>query len=151
MSNGRWWVSLLSAGFPSVSLRPARKWGPAEYLTPDMIDPAAFMEDHLRIVREGEVVDDDLLRGAGPTQVAIPFLPGALGCKMRILPDNVMGEEQNLSWEEALQVRLDLHNPWFRKYLEFGQALAARSARPVSGQPRSGPGAHRSARGIARA
>jgi hypothetical protein len=106
-----------------------------------MIDPEAFMDDHLRMVREGELVEDDLLRGAGPTQVAVPFLPGALGCKVRILPDNVMGEEQNLPWEEALQVHLDHQNPWYKKYLEFGQTLVARSQGlfPVSHAADLGP------------
>jgi hypothetical protein len=127
--------------FPFGEFAACKSWSSSKYLTPDMIDPAAFMEDHLRMVREGEVVDDDLLRGAGPTQVAVPFLPGALGCKVRILSDNVMGEEQNLPWEEALQVRLDLQNPWFRKYVEFGQALVARAGGlfPVSHAADLGP------------
>jgi hypothetical protein len=127
--------------FPFGEFAACKNWGSARYLTPDMVDPAAFMEDHLRILREGEVVDDDLLRGAAPTQVAVPFLPGILGCKMRILTENVMGEEQNLSWEEALQVRLDPHNPWFTKYLEFGRALAARSGGlfPISHAADLGP------------
>jgi hypothetical protein len=111
--------------FPFGEFAACKSWGSSKYLTPDMIDPAAFMGDHLRMIREGEAIDDDLLRGAGPTQVAVPFLPGALGCKMRILSNNVMGEEQNLSWGEALQVRLDFQNPWFRKYVEFGRALVA--------------------------
>jgi hypothetical protein len=52
-----------------------------------------------------------------------------------------MGEEQNLSWEEAFQVRLDIHHPWFRKYVEFGRALAARSQGlfPVSHNADLGP------------
>ena len=127
--------------FPFGEFAACKDWGSSKYLTPDMIDPAAFMDDHLRMLREGEVIDDDLLRGAGPTQVAVPFLPGALGCKVRILSDNVMGEEQNLSWEEALRVRLDLQNPWIRKYMEFGQALAVRAGRlfPVSHAADLGP------------
>ncbi|MGD0223856.1 MAG: hypothetical protein ABSF71_16120 [Terriglobia bacterium] len=127
--------------FPFGEFSACRRWASSNYLTPEMINPAAFMDDHVRIVREGEVVDDDLLRGAAPTQVAVPFLPGALGCKMRILSDNVMGEEQGLSWEEALRVRLDLHNPWFRKYVEFGQALAveSRGLFPVSHAADLGP------------
>ena len=52
--------------FPFGEFAACKNWGSAKYLTPDMIDPAAFMEDHLRMMREGEVVDDDLLRGAGP-------------------------------------------------------------------------------------
>src|SRR5271157_3027232 len=34
MSNGRWWVSLLSGGFPSVSLRPAKTGVPRNTLRP---------------------------------------------------------------------------------------------------------------------
>ena len=127
--------------FPLGEFEACKAWGSSPYLTPDMIVPEAFMEDHLRILREGEAVDDDLLRGAGPTQVAIPFLPGVLGSKARILPDNVMGEEQNLPWEKALDVRFDPQNPWFRKYLEFGQALVERSHGlfPVSHGAEIGP------------
>jgi hypothetical protein len=44
-------------------------------------------------------------------QVAVPFLPAMLGCKMRILPDIVMGEEPHLSCDEALEVHLDHQNP----------------------------------------
>jgi hypothetical protein len=127
--------------FPLGEFAAAQAWSSSSYLTPEMIVPEAFMEDHLRMLREGEVVDDDLLRGAGPTQVAVPFLPGVLGAKARILPDNVMGEEQHLSWDAALGVRFDPQNPWFRKYLEFGQALVARSQGlfPVSHGAELGP------------
>ena len=31
------------------------------------------------MIREGEWMDDDLIRGVGPMQVAVPFLPGILG------------------------------------------------------------------------
>ena len=43
------------------------------------------------------------------------------------MPDNVLGEERHLTWEEALQVKLDRESSWFRKYMEFGQALVALS------------------------
>ena len=127
--------------FPFGEFSACKSWSASTYLTPEMIDPEAFMEDHLRMVREGERIDDDLLRGACPTESAVPFLPGTVGCQVRILPDNVLGEEQNLPWEEALEVRLDLHNSWFRKYVEFGQALAARSQGffPVSHEADLGP------------
>lgn len=116
-------------------------WRSSKYLTPDMIAPEAFLDDHIRLLQEGETVDDDIIRGACPMQVAVPFLPGILGCKVRVLPESVMGEEQHLSWDEALQVRLDLQNPWFRKYLEFAQALVIKSNGrfPVSHAPDLGP------------
>ncbi len=127
--------------FPFAEFAACKAWSSSRYLTPEMIVPEAFMEDHLRMLREGERVDDDLLRGAGPTQVAVPFLPGVLECKARILPDNVMGEEQNLTWDQALTLRFDPQNPWFRKYLDFGQALVEKSQGlfPVSHGAELGP------------
>ena len=127
--------------FPFGEFSACKAWISSQYLTPEMIVPEAFMEDHLRMLREGERVDDDLLRGAVPTQVAVPFLPGVLGCKARILPDNVMGEELNLPWDEALKARFDPQNPWFRKYLDFGLALVEKSQGlfPVSHGAELGP------------
>jgi hypothetical protein len=127
--------------FPAGEFAACKAWGSAEYLTPEMIDPEAFLPDHIRMLREGEAIDDDILRGACPGQVAIPWLPGMLGCKVRILPQNVLGEEQHLSWDDALQVRLDHDNPWFRKYLEFAGTLvrASDGAFPVSHAAELGP------------
>jgi len=127
--------------FPFREFTACKAWSSSRYLTPAMIAPEAFMEDYLRLLREGETLDDDIIRGACPMQVAVPFLPGMLGCKLRILPDNVMGEEQRISWDEALQAQLDHENPWFRKYVEFGQALVAWSNGrfPVSHAAELGP------------
>ena len=44
------------------------------------------MDDHVRLAREGEVIDDDMIRGACPTQVTVPFLPAMLGYRLRVLP-----------------------------------------------------------------
>ncbi len=82
--------------FPLDEFAAAKSWGTARYLTPEMVDPAAFLPDHLRMLREGEIVDDDVIRGACPAQVAVPWIPGMMGAKMRILPQNVLGEEQHL-------------------------------------------------------
>jgi len=127
--------------FPLGEFAACQTWGSSDYLTADMIHPEAFLDDHLRMLREGEVIDDDIIRGACPAQVAIPWLPGMLGCKMRILPQNVLGEEQRLSWSEAFQVRLDHDSPWFQKYIEFAGVLArsASGSFPVSHAPELGP------------
>jgi hypothetical protein len=127
--------------FPLGEFAPCKSWRSSKYLTPDMIAPEAFMNDYIRLLREGETLDDDIIRGACPTQVAVPFLPGMLGCKVRILPENTIGEEQHLSWDEASQVHLDPQNPWFKKYMEFAQALVATSSGrfPVSHGAEIGP------------
>lgn len=127
--------------FPLNEFTACKEWGSAEYVSPKMIDPAAFIDDHVRMLKEGQIVADDMLRGACATQVAVPWLPAILGSKLRLLPENVMGDEQKLSWEEALQVNLDFNNPWFTKYMEFTKALIARSRGrfPVSHGPEIGP------------
>jgi hypothetical protein len=127
--------------FPLNEFSARHNWGNAEHLTPGMIDAEAFLPDHIRILREGERIGDDLIRGACPGQVAIPWLPAMLGCQVRILPGNVLGEERNLSLEEALRVELDRDSPWFRKYMEFAGALVRASGGmfPVSHSAELGP------------
>jgi hypothetical protein len=127
--------------FPLDEFAACKSWQSSAYLAPEMIRPADFIEDHLRMLREGEVMDDDAIRGACPGQVAIPWLPAALGCRMRILPENVLGEERCLPWEEALSTRLDPAHPWFEKYIQFAQALveASSGAFPVSHSAELGP------------
>ena len=58
-----------------------------------------------------------------------------------MLPDNVLGEELKLPWEEALERRLDRQNPWFEKYMEFQLALVDRAEGryPVSHGAELGP------------
>jgi len=127
--------------FPLGEFGAREAWGCAEYLTPEMVAPEAFLDDHLRLLREGETIDDDIIRGACPAQVAIPWLAGMLGSKMRILPQNVLGEEQHLSWGQAFEVRLDHEHPWFQKYMEFAAVLVGASSGrfPVSHAPEIGP------------
>ena len=127
--------------FPFQEFAACRSWQSNGYLTPEMIDVDAFVADHVRMLREGEIMDDDLIRGACPGQVAIPWLPAMLGAPMRILPDNVLGEERTLSWDEAFALRLDPDNPWFRKYVELGGALVRASIGtfPVSHSAELGP------------
>jgi hypothetical protein len=127
--------------FPLRAFAACRSWRSSEYLTPDMIAPGDFVDDHIRLLREGERVDDDVFRGACPMQVAVPFLPAVLGCPLRTLPDNVLCEELHLSWDEASQVRLDRRDPWLTTYLDFAQALVteSRGRFPVSHAPDLGP------------
>jgi hypothetical protein len=127
--------------FPLGEFKACESWSSSKYLTPDMLDAETLLDEHIRMLREGETLQDDLIRGVCPMQVAVLFLPGIVGCKLRILPESVLGVEQKLPWDEALQARLDRENPWFKKYLEFAQALAAKSAGrfPVSHAPDLGP------------
>jgi hypothetical protein len=127
--------------FPIQEFQASRSWAQYRYLVPEMIDVRSVLDDHVRMVREGEAIDDDLIRGAGPMQVAVPFMPGILGCRLRILPENVLGEERHLPWDTALKTNLVDENPWFQKYLELADALARRSRGrfPVSHGAEIGP------------
>jgi hypothetical protein len=127
--------------FPFAEFAACRSFPPDSQLEAGQVDPMTFLEDQVRILREGEVMDDDLIRGACPGQVAIPWLPAALGSPLRVLPENILGEERSLSWTEVLATRLDLDSPWCRKYFEFADVLVAASAGrfPVSHSAELGP------------
>ncbi|MDH7499827.1 MAG: hypothetical protein QHH30_05515, partial [candidate division NC10 bacterium] len=116
----------IKSWFPLEEFAASRAWQSHEILTPEMIDPEAFMDDQERLLREGEVMEDDILRGASPSQ-AVPWIDAMLGSTLRILPGSVLGVERTLSWEALASVRLDPQDPWFRKYMEFGEVLAKRS------------------------
>ncbi|MAE61673.1 MAG: hypothetical protein CMJ49_09995 [Planctomycetaceae bacterium] len=115
--------------YPLQYFSACRTWHVNDYVTPDMIRPGEWLNDYEQLLREGEELEDDILRGACPIQVAFPcFIPAALGCKIRVLPGNVIGEDLGLPWDEALAKRLDQQHPWFEKYLEFALALVDRAA-----------------------
>jgi hypothetical protein len=116
----------IKSWFPLEEFAASRTWQSHDVLIPEMVDPEAFMEDQERLLQEGEVMDDDILRGASPSQ-AVPWLDGMLGSTLRILPGSILGQEQMLSWEELAQIRLDPGNPWYVKYMEFGETLEKRS------------------------
>ncbi|MCE5265387.1 MAG: hypothetical protein LLG97_17875 [Deltaproteobacteria bacterium] len=126
--------------FPLEEFGASRAWQSHDLLTPDMVKPDAFLADQERLLREGEAMDDDILRGASPSQ-AVFWECGMLGSRIRILPGSTMAEEQTLPWEIVRRLHVDPANPWFRKYLEFADALVtrARGQFPVSHGTLVGP------------
>ncbi len=128
--------------FPLEYFKVCKSWKVDDYITPEMIEPEAWLDDQERLLEEGDRIEDDILRGACPSQVAFPcFLPAALGCDIRVLPDTVIGEEQKLSWDQALEVTLGPENPWLIKYLEFARALVKKAdgRYPISHGAELGP------------
>ena len=125
---------------PMLEYSASAQWQTTAYLTPEMVEPEAFMDDQERLLREGERIDDDILRGASPTE-AVPWLQGTLGHKLRILPGSILGEGRRLAWEELKDVHLDHESTWFKKYIEFIQALVKRAGGrfPVSHGTLDGP------------
>lgn len=112
--------------FPLDEFKVSAAWPKDTELTPDMVDPERFLDDWESHLREGEVMDDDLIRGASPSQ-AIFWCCGTLGCKMRILPGNIVAIDQSLPWEKLLGMKVNYDHPWFRKYLAFIDELVKRS------------------------
>ena len=126
--------------FPLLEFGASAWWEEHDYLTPEMVDPEAFLDDQERLLREGEALDDDILRGASPSQ-AVPWLAGMVGARLRILPGSALAEQQTDPWEELGDVRLDRDHPWFHKYVAFIDALVRRSDGrfPVSHGTLQGP------------
>jgi hypothetical protein len=130
----------LKSWFPLDEFAASAAWTKDAPLTPEMIVPEEFLEDQEKLLREGETMDDDILRGASASQ-AVFWTDGTLGCAMRVLPGNVVAEPRELSWEEIDKVGFDRSSPWFKKYLEFTAALVKHSAGryPVSHSCLNGP------------
>jgi hypothetical protein len=130
----------IKSWFPLQEFAASAVWQSHDVLSPDMVQPEAFLDDQERLLREGEVIDDDILRGASPSQ-AVPWLDGALGATLRILPASILGVERTLPWDALEDLHLDTDNPWFCKYIEFIQALVQRSGGryPVSHGTLIGP------------
>jgi len=113
--------------FPLKEYAVTKSWPVPGSLTPDMVVPEAFLDDEERLLREGEILDDDIIRGAAPAAAVIPWLSAMMGSTLRILPGNVLGQARTLPWEELAGIHLDGQNPWFIKYIAFAEALVSRS------------------------
>ena len=106
-----------------------------------MIKPEEFMKDEVKILTEGEITNDDIIRGAVATVAVIPWLSGIIGAKLRVLPGNIIGEELNFSWGKCKTININKQNPWFKKYIEFTKTLIKKSNSnfPVSPASFRGP------------
>lgn len=127
--------------FPLQGFSATEQWLDYRYLEPAMVAPEHVVPDHVKMIEEGGVIEDDLIRGVGPMQVAVPFIQGILGSKMRILPENILGEEQNTTWEAAMAASIETDDPWFRAYVDLVSALVDESDGrfPVSHGAEIGP------------
>ena len=126
--------------FPLQEFAASAAWQSFDYLTPDMIRSQDFMEDQERLLREGETISDDILRGACPSQ-AVPWLSGMLGSRLRILPGSILGEDRKEPWQALANMTLNRESLWHRAYLAFIDALVAssRGRYPVSHGTLIGP------------
>ncbi|TVQ35471.1 MAG: hypothetical protein EA384_16190 [Spirochaetaceae bacterium] len=128
--------------FPLDEFAASAAWPAEGELTPEMVRPREFLDDQERLLREGEVIEDDILRGASPSQ-AVFWGCGTLGSRMRVMPGNVVAVDRSLDWGQLRDVSLESHreSPWLRTYFEFIDELVARAAGrfPVSHGTLVGP------------
>ena len=122
----------LKSWFPLMEFEASAKWQDYDYLTPEMIEPEAFVDDQERLLREGEEIEDDIFRGASPSQ-AVPWLCAMLQ-PFADLPESILGEDMDLEWDEIEDLELDKENPWLRS-IEFTKVLVKSSAEGDIGQP----------------
>jgi len=113
----------LRGWFPVQEYAASRAWPVDGQLTPEMVDPPAFLGDQAQLLSEGEILDDDIIRGDMPAAAVLPWFCAMVGAELRILPSSVLGVERHLPWKDLWDVRLDASNPWVRKYLQMAQAL----------------------------
>jgi len=113
--------------FPLEEYSVTRSWEPDTLLTPDMIEPEDFMDDEITLLKEGGILNDDIIRGDSPAAAVIPWLSGMLGSPLKRLPGNVLGEELTRSWDGLRDIKLDHSNPWFKKYISFICALVEKA------------------------
>ena len=127
--------------FPLEEYTITRSWKLDTILTPDMIKPEDFMDEEIKILKEGEILNDDIIRGDSPAAAVIPFLSGMLGSPLKVLPGNILGEELNLPWNKIENIDLDRNNPWFKIYIEFIKELVEKAEGffPVSHAAFRGP------------
>ncbi|MGI6209396.1 MAG: hypothetical protein ACOYEW_14440 [Anaerolineae bacterium] len=130
----------LKTWFPMHEFAASRAWRDHYWLTVDMIHPPDFVEDQERLLREGETIEDDIIRGACPSQ-AVMWLPPLLGAPLRILEESTLAPDLDLSWGELDHLYLDPNHPWLAKYLDFVRVLVEASGGryPVSHGTMSGP------------
>jgi hypothetical protein len=125
---------------PLDEFKASSSWKKDAPLTPEMVIPEDFLDDQEKLLVEGETMDDDILRGASAAQCVF-WGDGILGCKMRVLPGNVVAEPMDLSWEEIDKIGFDKNAPWYKKYIEFTDVLVKRAGGryPISHGMLNGP------------
>jgi hypothetical protein len=131
----------LRGWFPVLDYAASRAWPVDSYLTPEMVQPQAFLEDEGRLLLEGEQLDDDIIRGDMPAAAVLPWLCAMMGARLRILPGSILGEERTLPWETLEAMPFPAVPAWLERYLQFARELAAYAAGrfPVSHGALVGP------------
>lgn len=116
-------------------------WRSGIMLQPEMINPEDFIDDEEKILREEELIDDDIIRGCSPMASAIDWLSVVLGSECLVSSGTTLAKELNYPWDELKDFYLEKENPWYKKYIEFLKVLVnkAKGHFPVSHGAFGGP------------
>ena len=98
-------------------------------VTPDQIQPKAFLDDWDRAHTEATARGEDLMSVASPF-AGIPWMEAIAGCTVRMMPGSgsVWAEYPEGFAINPRQVRFDPANAWLRKLVECTQALREHAA-----------------------
>lgn len=98
-------------------------------ITPDMIDPEAFLADWDRSFAHAEDRAEDLFMVASPYS-AVPWMEAIAGCEVYVSPasSSIWAEHPSLSWERLKLVGFDPNNAWLLKLIECAKALREHAA-----------------------
>jgi len=98
-------------------------------ITPDMIDPEAFLLDWDRSHARTEARAEDLFMVASPYS-GTPWMEAIAGCEVYASPasSSIWAEHPNPSWEGLKQVGFDPNNAWLLKLVECAIVLREHAA-----------------------
>ena len=93
-------------------------------VTPDMIDPEAFLADWDRSYAHTEARAEDLFMVASPYS-AVPWMEAIAGCEVYASPasSSIWAEHPDPSWQGLKRVGFDPNHPWLLKLIECTTVL----------------------------
>ncbi len=104
-------------------------------IRPEMLDPKDFLPDYERQYQESLETGQDGFWVAEPF-AALPWMEGMLGCKIYGAEESFWAEPCLEDWDDLDKLARVEENPWFKKYMEFIEALVEHSkGRYPVGQP----------------
>jgi hypothetical protein len=117
----------VNATFPAV--RFARLETGQGRMTPEMVQPEAFLEDWDQSFAHSENRGEDLYLVASPHS-AVPWMEAIVGCEVYVSPESgsIWAEHPDPSWGQLERVGFDPNNPWLLKLIECVRVLREHAA-----------------------
>lgn len=91
---------------------------PAGPVKPEMLKPELFLEDYEKILKNYEIIPDDLIHAVEPLPF-IPWMEAIMGCSIYSSGSNIWSEPFSEPFAQLEKIRYDPDSPWVRKYREF--------------------------------